>query len=105
MKTKILVIGLFTFLISSCVNKDKESKSIRDVKADLIEQKVDSLLRLMTLEEKIGQLNQYNNFFGYCKYQILIYYFTVMKKYKSIWLKTEKSRENFRRKKNKFWVS
>ena len=27
-----------------------------------IDQKVDSLLNLMTLEEKIGQLNQYNGF-------------------------------------------
>ena len=31
-------------------------------KEDLLERKVDSVLKLMTLQEKIGQLNQYNGF-------------------------------------------
>jgi beta-glucosidase len=31
-------------------------------KDNLLERKVDSVLKLMTLEEKVGQLNQYNGF-------------------------------------------
>ncbi|MBG7611223.1 beta-glucosidase BglX [Polaribacter sp. BAL334] len=51
---KILV--LLTVIISCESSTGKKSKIA-------IDKKVDSLLRLMTLEEKIGQMNQYTGFF------------------------------------------
>jgi beta-glucosidase len=36
--------------------------SLSYTKDNLLERKVDSVLKLMTLEEKVGQLNQYNGF-------------------------------------------
>ena len=58
-KYQVLLSGIiFTAMIMSC----KSSQSSLVVKKNPIEQKVDSLLRLMTLEEKVGQLNQYNGF-------------------------------------------
>lgn len=57
MKTKYLpllkVIMLFPFIINYSQNDLNMTKSIS--------QKVDSVLSIMTLEEKIGQLNQYND--------------------------------------------
>jgi len=50
---KILV--LLTVIISCESSTGKKSKIA-------IDKKVDSLLRLMTLEEKIGQMNQYTGF-------------------------------------------
>ena len=51
MKFKILGIGLLTILSSTLLLAQKKS----------IPQKADSVLSLMTLEEKVGQLNQYND--------------------------------------------
>lgn len=50
------VIGCFLLLIFSCKTEMKINKEAQ------IEQKVDSLLKLMTLEEKIGQMSQIRHF-------------------------------------------
>lgn len=56
---KIKHIGLvcLSLLIFSCSNSSKKGLT-------RIDQKVDSLLSIMTLEEKIGQMNQYNGFWN-----------------------------------------
>ena len=51
MKT-IICIGLFINLGFSQATKN------------ILDQKVDSVLQLMTLQEKIGQMNQYNGFWN-----------------------------------------
>ncbi len=55
---KILILSLVTITFLSC-NKQTTNKTNS---SNLIDQKVDSVLNLMTLEEKIGQMNQYNGF-------------------------------------------
>ena len=53
MKLKLIIcVGLFLNLGNSQVSKNS------------LDQKVDSLLNLMTLQEKIGQMNQYNGFWN-----------------------------------------
>ncbi|NRD18619.1 beta-glucosidase BglX [Winogradskyella eckloniae] len=65
MKKNILICIVFACL--SC-NAQKNSTKQTSKKADNyshqlnVEKKVDSLLRLMTLEEKVGQMNQYTGF-------------------------------------------
>jgi len=61
MKTiKIILIFLFAITIMSCnINRKKEIKTNKT-----IAQRVDSVLALMTLKEKIGQMNQYNGFWN-----------------------------------------
>lgn len=61
MKTiKIILISLFAITIMSCnINRKKEIKTNKT-----IAQRVDSVLALMTLKEKIGQMNQYNGFWN-----------------------------------------
>lgn len=54
-----LLITLFIALIG-CDSKKTNSFSSKN--KDSIDSKVDSILKLMTLEEKIGQMNQYNGF-------------------------------------------
>jgi beta-glucosidase len=39
-----------------------QKKTKRVIKRNPVEQRVDSILKLMTLEEKVGQMNQYNGF-------------------------------------------
>lgn len=57
--SKIVIAILFSFLFIFCGNKtDLKNSSTTN---NRIEQKVDSVLALMTLEEKIGQLNQYTS--------------------------------------------
>lgn len=52
-KINIIISSVFTLLLLSCTNtKINSGKHI-----SIIDQKVDSILSLMTLEEKIGQLN------------------------------------------------
>jgi beta-glucosidase len=54
-----ILIGLISYALSSC-------KNITDKEIDydlIIEQKVDSLLAMMTLEEKIGQMSQVRHFY------------------------------------------
>ena len=57
MKKSLFILAVF--LISSSICKSQNSSNI---KKDIIETKVDSLLSIMTIEEKIGQMNQYNGF-------------------------------------------
>ena len=54
MKTNFLILIFLVkfFLVSAQATKNK----------DLVEVKIDSILNLMTLDEKIGQMNQYNGF-------------------------------------------
>ncbi|HEY3429864.1 MAG TPA: beta-glucosidase BglX [Cyclobacteriaceae bacterium] len=49
MKTSPIIVIVFLLVASACTNTDKKTSNI--------DQRVDSLLKLMTLEEKIGQLN------------------------------------------------
>ncbi|HEY4616587.1 MAG TPA: beta-glucosidase BglX [Flavobacterium sp.] len=54
-----LAVGALVF--SACSTK-MIKESVAQSKANLLETKVDSVLNLMTIEEKVGQLNQYNGF-------------------------------------------
>ncbi|CAD0003975.1 beta-glucosidase BglX [Flavobacterium chungangense] len=56
---KILIIGVLTLFTAGNMNAQK--KPYLD-KNKTIEQRIDLLLPLMTLEEKVGQMNQYNGF-------------------------------------------
>jgi beta-glucosidase len=64
MKNKSIV-ALFAALVLIAVGcSDKILKSpVAYSKESILDTKVDSVLQLMTLEEKIGQLNQYNGFY------------------------------------------
>ena len=55
---KILLFSLVTITFLNC-NKQTTNNT---KSSNPIDQKVDSVLNLMTLEEKIGQMNQYNGF-------------------------------------------
>ncbi len=57
-KTFLLVASIL--ILNGCHNNNETS--IKNNKTTQIEQKVDSLLKLMTIEEKVGQMNQYNGF-------------------------------------------
>ncbi len=59
MKKHILGLGLFFVLQLTCAQSTLSDKAARNLE---ITQKVDSVLSLMTLPEKIGQMNQYNGF-------------------------------------------
>ena len=67
MKTiKLLIPIMCCFIaLSSCQNSKankSKTKSLSLTSVEHIEQKVDALLKQMTLEEKIGQMNQYAHF-------------------------------------------
>lgn len=66
MKYNILnVLLICVILVTSCKNSDESSQSIDDIKTSKtlsVDDKVEALLSKMTLEEKIGQMNQYNGF-------------------------------------------
>ena len=53
--------SMIAFLLMGCGSKIMKSP-ISYSKENTLETKVDSVLKLMTLEEKVGQLNQYNGF-------------------------------------------
>lgn len=53
---------LFLSLTVPCNGQNTDNKSDSNTLNDLIEKKVSDLLSKMTLEEKIGQMNQYNGF-------------------------------------------
>ena len=55
---EIIIISLSILFFVSC----KQKSGYKNNSKYLIEKKVDSVLNLMTLEEKIGQMNQYNGF-------------------------------------------
>ncbi len=61
MNTKILLpTAICLLLLFGCNNKMTQGTSSSSLNP--IEKRVDSLLQLMTIEEKIGQMNQYNGF-------------------------------------------
>ena len=55
------VIGVFFLMVLTIIGCQPSQKKNNFSKID---QRVDSLLSLMTLEEKIGQMNQYNGFWN-----------------------------------------
>ena len=59
---KYYYLVLAGLLIISCKNNNENDLAISDDKTSSIENKVATLLSKMTLEEKIGQMNQYNGF-------------------------------------------
>ena len=59
MKNKILIIGVLTLFTAGNMNAQKKPHLDKN---KTIEQRIDLLLPLMTLEEKVGQMNQYNGF-------------------------------------------
>jgi len=65
---KIITAILFLFLLVGLTPADKEitlkSSISSESEVSIIDKKVDSLLSIMTLEEKIGQMNQYNGFWN-----------------------------------------
>ena len=63
MRKKIAYICCFSIVILSCAPiKEMPSGISKSTVADSIEMKVNALLQRMTLEEKVGQMNQYNGF-------------------------------------------
>lgn len=54
----LLILGIVLSVLTCSVNKNNS----RMVNEDVISKKIDSLLAIMTLEEKIGQMNLYNGF-------------------------------------------
>ena len=64
MKRILLKLSIFVLVViaMSFTTSKKEILIPMDLQSDTISKKVDSLLKLMTLEEKIGQMNQYNGF-------------------------------------------
>lgn len=59
MNVKFLFILI---LLSACTNSSQKNAVGENQQSDLLDRRVDSVLTLMTLEEKIGQMNQYNGF-------------------------------------------
>jgi beta-glucosidase len=63
MKNRLLYATLLvSILVFFSCSKKILAPSVASSKENLLNQKVDSVLKLMTLEEKVGQLNQYNGF-------------------------------------------
>ncbi len=56
---KIIFSSILILLFIGCNNKTNTKVSSKN---ESIEYKVDSVLKLMTIEEKVGQMNQYNGF-------------------------------------------
>lgn len=63
-KSNIIYYFILSSFLSSCIDNQRNKTSVtpQDKSNEKIEFKVDSLLSIMTLEEKIGQMNQYNGF-------------------------------------------
>ncbi len=57
-----IVAALFVILSCSTVKQDIAQNTVQPKSQSIIDRKVDSVLNLMTLEEKVGQMNQYNGF-------------------------------------------
>ena len=55
---KYCIIFLIILTLNGCQTNINSSNN----RTDIINKKVDSLLGIMTLDEKIGQMNQYNGF-------------------------------------------
>ena len=61
MQKNISIVIIFVSLLFSCSDKTNSDTNNSNAYNE-IEQKVDSVLALMTLKEKVGQMNQYNGF-------------------------------------------
>ena len=59
----IFIFSLFTVTIVSCTQLFSNESNLESI--NTIDEKVDILLSKMTLEEKIGQMNQYNGFWDF----------------------------------------
>ncbi|GHA41810.1 glycosyl hydrolase [Salinimicrobium marinum] len=62
---KSVIISVFVgsvAAIASCSAQQTGNTSVMQSEKEIITKKVDSLLNIMTLEEKVGQMNQYNGF-------------------------------------------
>nr|WP_321410521.1 beta-glucosidase BglX [uncultured Carboxylicivirga sp.] len=65
MKRNLIWIAVTLSILSSCTNDDNSTLKWKSYSGDpIIEHKVDSVLNLMNLEEKIGQMNQYSGNFA-----------------------------------------
>ncbi|SDG98729.1 beta-glucosidase BglX [Winogradskyella thalassocola] len=53
-----IIFALTLFVFTNC----KAQNNMKMTKNKTIENKIDSLLKIMTIEEKVGQMNQYNGF-------------------------------------------
>ena len=63
MKNNLLKYGLFTISLAFAISCGTPKANLTASQKDPIAQRVDSVLKLMTLEEKVGQMNQYNGFY------------------------------------------
>ncbi|GAA3647447.1 beta-glucosidase BglX [Flavivirga jejuensis] len=61
-KFKLITYIIVTLMFMACTDDNHTNKTIPHPKEDLISEKVDALIKIMTLKEKIGQMNQYNGF-------------------------------------------
>ncbi len=61
LKFKLITYIIVTIMFMACTDNHNDN-IITYSEADLINKKVDSLIKIMTLKEKIGQMNQYNGF-------------------------------------------
>jgi len=57
-----LALGAILILNSFTTKNYRKFSEMKEQQEDSIDFKVDSLLTIMTLEEKVGQMNQYNGF-------------------------------------------
>ena len=60
-KSLLASFAIAALIVAGCSNKILKSP-VSYSKENVLDTKVDSVLQLMTLEEKVGQLNQYNGF-------------------------------------------
>ena len=63
MKNNLLKYGLFTISLAFAISCGTPKANLTASQKDPISKRVDSVLKLMTLEEKVGQMNQYNGFY------------------------------------------
>ncbi|MBO3115166.1 beta-glucosidase BglX [Winogradskyella sp. DF17] len=61
MQVKITLYLLISLIVSSCMDPKEDISNI-SIEHESISHKVDSLMSLMTLEEKVGQMNMYSDF-------------------------------------------
>ena len=57
---KYIITVCLIIVLYGCFGK--RNNSMMEIKEQILDKKVDSLLNLMTIEEKVGQMNQYNGF-------------------------------------------
>lgn len=61
-KVSLFLLLATSLILSGFSGKQNRNMNIKESLNDSIEAKIDSLLSIMTLEEKAGQMNQYNGF-------------------------------------------